>query len=384
MKCTDHVQTKEPTKESSTKIAKEDCASDEEISEDDDLWEPDSDDDNLKLRFKTFREEDLKNPSFHAGQIFDNVHLLRRAVREYSCQNRRDLSFSVNDQKRICVKCKAGCSWYLWASKDNRTEAFQIKRYTAKHTCSKVWTLNAFTSNFLAKKYVESFRADEGMSIKNFSRIIQKEWNMKPSRSKLWRARRLAMLEIYGDEIGQYKQMWDYANELRTSNPGSTFYLALDEQSRFKKCYVSLDASKRGFLEGCRPVLFIDGCHIKTRYRGQLLTAVGIDPNDCIFPIAFAVVEVEDTEAWRWFLETLKQDLGIENTYPWTVMSDKQKVSTLPLLILHTVMYVDHYFHCLYCILLCILIITSIAYIAYCYVCCVGSDQSCARVFSKL
>jgi hypothetical protein len=66
---------------------------------------------------------------------------------------------------------------------------------------------------------------------------------------------------------------------------------------------------------------YIDGCHIKTRYRGQLLTAVGIDPNDCIFPIAFAVVEVEDTEAWRWFLETLKQDLGIENTYPWTVMS---------------------------------------------------------------
>jgi hypothetical protein len=67
VKCTDHVQTKEPTKETSSKIAKEDCASDEEISEDDDLWEPDLDDDNLKLRFKTFREEDLKNPSFHAG-----------------------------------------------------------------------------------------------------------------------------------------------------------------------------------------------------------------------------------------------------------------------------------------------------------------------------
>jgi hypothetical protein len=56
------------------------------------------------------------------------------------------------------------------------------------------------------------------------------------------------------------------------------------------------------------------------------LTAVGIDPNDCIFPIALAVVEVESKASWKWFLETLKQDLGIQNTYPWTTMSDKQKV----------------------------------------------------------
>ena len=41
-------------------------------------------------------------------------------------------------------------------------------------------------------------------------------------------------------------------------------------------------------------MIFLDGCHIKTRYRGQLLTTVGIDSNDCIFPIDVAVVEVED------------------------------------------------------------------------------------------
>jgi hypothetical protein len=45
-------------------------------------------------------------------------------------------------------------------------------------------------------------------------------------------------------------------------------------------------------------VIFIDGCHVKTRYRGQLLCAVGIDPNDFIFPIAIVVVEVEDTDNW--------------------------------------------------------------------------------------
>jgi len=80
-----------------------------------------------------------------------------------------------------------------------------------------------------------------------------------------------------------------------------------------------------GFLSGCRPVICLDGCHIKTKFGGQLLTAIGIDPNDCIFPVAMAVVEVECLASWKWFLETLKGDLGIENTTPWTIMTDKQK-----------------------------------------------------------
>jgi len=53
---------------------------------------------------------------------------------------------------------------------------------------------------------------------------------------------------------------------------------------------------------------------------------VGIDPNECIYPIAMGVVEVESTSTWKWFLATLKNDLNIINTGPYTIMSDEQKV----------------------------------------------------------
>jgi hypothetical protein len=61
--------------------------------------------------------------------------------------------------------------------------------------------------------------------------------------------------------------------------------------------YWSYSACKRGFLEGCRPLICVDGCHIKTRYKGNLLTAIGIDPNDCIYPIAMGLVEIECTSS---------------------------------------------------------------------------------------
>ena len=93
------------------------------------------------------------------------------------------------------------------------------------------------------------------------------------------------MKKNYGDEEGQYKMLWDYGNELRRSNPGTSFFVALDSKARFNKAYMCLDACKRGFLQGCRPMIFIDECHIKTKQR-TAATAVGIDSNDCIFPIA--------------------------------------------------------------------------------------------------
>jgi len=49
---------------------------------------------------------------------------------------------------------------------------------------------------------------------------------------------------------------------------------------------------------------------LKGKYSGELLTIVRRDGNDQIFPIAYAIVEVENKDSWRWFLELLIDDLG--------------------------------------------------------------------------
>jgi hypothetical protein len=301
----------------------------EEIDEEREMKAAESDEEAVNYNFHTFSTEDLTNPTFKLGQTFASINILRKALKEYSCKERVNLSMLKNDKTRIHAKCEDGCPWSMWASYDCRSKCILIKKFSSEHTCTKNWKVKAFTSTFLAEKYIETFRADDKMALRNFSRTVQKEWHMKPSRSQLGRARRAAMRSIYGDEVEQYNCLWDYAAELRRSNPGSSFFLNQEDDGMFKSCYFSFDACKRGFLAACRPVICLDGTFLKTQFGGILLTAIGMDPNDCIFPVAFAVVKVEDTDTWTWFLETLKADLIIDNTAGWTIMSDKQKVSTI-------------------------------------------------------
>ncbi|PKH85073.1 hypothetical protein CRG98_049997, partial [Punica granatum] len=93
----------------------------------------------------------------------------------------------------------------------------------------------------------------------------------------------------------------------------------------FKRFYVGFEGLKQGFLNGCRPVISLDGCFLKTHLGGQLLSAVGRDGNNQMFPIAWAVVEGENEDSWRWFLHRLTYDLGISDGFGWTMLSDQQK-----------------------------------------------------------
>ena len=250
------------------------------------------------MKLKSFMPDDLNNATFTIGMCFPSVEMVRKAVTENNLRHRVDIKMPRNDKTRIGAHCAPGCPWKLYAAKDSRANTIMVKSYVGEHNYRREWILKKCTANWLADKYIESFRADDKMTLGNFARVVQKEWNLTPSRSKLSRARRLALNQIYGDEIEQYNKLWDYGCEIRRSNPGSTLYLRLLD-GHFNNLYFALDACKRGFLSGCRPIICLDGCHIKTKFGGQLLTAVGVDPNDCIFPIAMAVVEVESLSTWK-------------------------------------------------------------------------------------
>ena len=74
----------------------------------------------------------------------------------------------------------------------------------------------------------------------------------------------------------------------------------------------------------------MDGCHLKGPYGGIVILAVGLDGNNGLFPLAFAVVESENKDSWSFFLENLRDTLNESlPTRPGVIMSDQQKVTYL-------------------------------------------------------
>lgn len=96
-----------------------------------------------------------------------------------------------------------------------------------------------------------------------------------------YRAKNIDLKAINGTHEESYAQVWDYENEIKRVMPKNTVAIELEdietgqERDRFKRIYICLGPLKRGYKVGCRPVIGLDGCHIKGPFGGQLLTAVG-------------------------------------------------------------------------------------------------------------
>ncbi|WOL05137.1 hypothetical protein Cni_G13860 [Canna indica] len=127
-----------------------------------------------------------------------------------------------------------------------------------------------------------------------------------------------------------YAMLGAYLAQFRIVNRSSLFNIVRDWAHTgsplvFRRLYIGFDALRKGFLHGCRLIIGFDGCFLKTFLGGQLLSAVGKDGNDQMFPIAWAVVEGENYDSWNWFLGILFDELCISHGCGWTLVSDQQK-----------------------------------------------------------
>ena len=74
----------------------------------------------------------------------------------------------------------------------------------------------------------------------------------------------------------------------------------------------------------------LDGCFVKLSTGQQILAATARDGNNNLFPLAFGLVDKEETASWAWFLTQLKYAIGGDRGKfgVYTIISDRQKVKS--------------------------------------------------------
>ena len=82
----------------------------------------------------------------------------------------------------------------------------------------------------------------------------------------------MVMSQFMGDYKEEYNKLQWFVDEVFSSNPGSTCFVKTDTSQPgkvlFNRFYMCLNAMKKGFKDGCRKVIGLDGCFMKGVYRG--------------------------------------------------------------------------------------------------------------------
>ncbi|XP_073355273.1 uncharacterized protein [Aegilops tauschii subsp. strangulata] len=227
-----------------------------------------------------------------------------------------------------------------------------------EHTCPASGENTKVITKWLSKAVEPSLRADPRAHVDALIKNSKVKFSVDVSKSAAYRARRKAMKVVQGDQKEQYYRLRDYLQAVIDTNPGSRCIIITFEDPenpaptpRFKYMFYCLHASKQGFLNGCRPFIGksttafcskylvdkfmvanlgmdagLDGCFIKLTTGQQILAATGRDGNNNIYPIAFGVVDKEDSESWTWFLTQLRCCIGSGSKFgTYTIISDRQK-----------------------------------------------------------
>ena len=155
----------------------------------------------------------------------------------------------------------------------------------------------------MARKYLDDFNKNPDWAVSGVKYRVMQDVYVDLSINQVYRAKRKAREFILGDERLQYGKLRDYVEMISVTDVGSKVILQTEitepnTQPKFKRMYVRYDAQKIGFFGGCKPLIRLDGYHLKGKFGGHILSATTRDENDNIFPIALGVVEQENKDSW--------------------------------------------------------------------------------------
>ncbi|XP_073153139.1 uncharacterized protein [Henckelia pumila] len=232
---------------------------------------------------------------------------------------RREYRVIISTRILWKVQCRndssaAKCRWGLRASFKNKTGYWKITRYGGPHTCISInvdidhYNLN---SDMVAETLLGIVSCDPSYEIKYIMDTVKDKYGYKISYTKVWLSLKRVVEIVYGTWESSVQLLPKYMCALCKYNPRIVVewkHIRSNKESMKTLNYVfwALRPSIDGFCH-YRKIIIVDGTHLYTKYKHKIMIAVTLNANNQVQPLAFAIVDEERMDSWKWFLENVGQ-----------------------------------------------------------------------------
>jgi len=239
--------------------------------------------------------------TFAVGAEFPSRQNLKIACLAAAIKGMYEFDTMRSEGNRYIIQCKVPeCRFKLHSTSVGGSSTFRIKTSVSVHDC---FGLNhrghaQATVTFLAQYLQDKVSEKPKYPPIDIVSDIRCKLGVEISYSKAYCAKEWALQNINGSHQDAYARLPQYCEDILKTNPGSTAIFEMNADSqKFTRTFVSFGASALG-LAYCKPIIGVNGTHLKHKYCGILLAATSIDSNGCLFPVAHAIVDQENDENW--------------------------------------------------------------------------------------
>ncbi|XP_019238246.1 PREDICTED: uncharacterized protein LOC109218340 [Nicotiana attenuata] len=195
-----------------------------------------------------------------AEQVYKDKATLKEVMENYAIAQRFQFRVDRSNAVSYALLCiSEDCEWRFKASSINKSELFKVREFIDNHTCS------------LKDKVYEQRQASSSL----IGGII---------RSKLTNHKRKYTLK-------------DIIDDVKSDLGVDVSYM------------LAWRAKEKGF-DHCRPIVVVDGSHLKSYYTRTFISASTLDGACHILPLAYGVIDSENDAAWTWFFKQFKIAYG--------------------------------------------------------------------------
>ncbi|KAL9687476.1 hypothetical protein QQ045_031879 [Rhodiola kirilowii] len=207
-----------------------------------------------------------------------------------------------------CLKGRDVCPWRIRIAVTQRRNYCVVRKNKDDHICqhgSIILSNKHLNTKYIADEIAEAMNENLRFSAREIRANIRKDYGYEISYLKAWQAKQLALVKLFGEWDKSFEKLPHLMQALVDSSP-ETFVkwdrTPLDNGASQVNCVFWAFVEPIHAFKNCRPVLSIDGTYMYGKWVGKLLVAIGLDANNYLLPVCFAVMENESNSSWKWFM----------------------------------------------------------------------------------